>query len=325
MEEDLTLADSSVAWFMSSAIELPPDYRSTELRNEDGNKTGFHRRFARLSRIKSMFTSDDPLRASRPAWILVAASIAVMLLCQAAAAGEIKGKVVEAAGNTAKVSLDSIDAVKIGDSVEFFEFIAEIQDEAQVGTGVVAMIEAGKVTVTISQSSAKVAAGQQARVHTSVDRPAASVLVPQTRPSTPATTTSPESAPSTPDSQESGQGSMGVYCNRNFDVDPQRRRGTRVWLVFPGGAADAAGLRADDVLLKVGDESYEDSRSVLSEVSRMPVGEEVEVTFRRGDELFKTSLTFQKKVAAKEEMQRVAPLAEQGDPRASSVDGGGAV
>ena len=117
-----------------------------------------------LSGIKSMFTSDGPLRAARPAWILVTAFIAVSLLCQAAAAGEIKGKVVEAAGNTAKVSLDSIDAVKIGDAVEFFEFVAEIQDETQIGTSVVAMIEAGKVTVTIGQSSAKVAAGQQTRV-----------------------------------------------------------------------------------------------------------------------------------------------------------------
>ena len=55
---------------------------------------------------------------------------------------------------------------------------------------------------------------------------------------------------------------------------------------------------------------------MLNEGRRMPVGEEVEVTFRRGDELFKTSLTFQKGGAAKEEMQRVAPLAEQGDTRA---------
>ena len=51
------------------------------------------------------------------------------------AAGEITGKVAAVTGKTATITTDEQAGVKVGDRVEIFEILAEIQEEASVATG----------------------------------------------------------------------------------------------------------------------------------------------------------------------------------------------
>ena len=93
-------------------------------------------------------------------------TFAAWLPARSLLAREIKGKVAEVTGSTAKIATDSAGTVKVGDRVEIFEILPDIQEEAGVATGRVTQSIGGTVTVTLDPTSGAVAPGQHARILT---------------------------------------------------------------------------------------------------------------------------------------------------------------
>src|SRR5262249_18397689 len=112
-------------------------------------------------------------------------------------------------------------------------------------------------------------------------------------------------------------GALGTYLKRNYDAIPERRPGTRVFFVYPASPAEAAGLRPDDVILKVGEISYEDSFVIVDGGSPdLVAGQTVDVIFRRGAQLLQTRATIGPQPSIEEDLRLVTALAERGNARA---------
>lgn len=75
---------------------------------------------------------------------------------------------------------------------------------------------------------------------------------------------------------EAQQGSIGVQVK--FEED-------RVVVVeaLKGGPADKAGIKAGDVIVKVGDVKADDLEKTVQEIVRHKPGEKIKVTVKRGD------------------------------------------
>jgi TPR repeat protein len=259
--------------------------------------------------------------------ILLAASFG----CGPEAAEQIKGRVAEVSGLNAKILLSTTDGVSLNDAVEITEYLADIQEEAHVASAVVSKIQAGSIWVTVGRASGKVAAGQQARVvFTSKTQPVKgappqSTILPEpagpagVRENSPSLTKDPTATSEKMTPIPSGPGALGLVPLRNFDSDPEKQRGTRVYFVDPKGAAKGAGIREDDVLLSVGDESWDDSLAALSAGHSYVAGQQAEIVFRRGGRFFYTTATFPPKRSAAQIIEDLTALASSGDPRAQVV------
>src|SRR5580700_761342 len=105
----------------------------------------------------------DRAARSRNAMFSLAALLGGIVLAGKLPAAEMKGRVVEVSGNVVKIELPTTEGVRVGDTVEIVEFLAEIQEEAHVAAGTVSEVRSDGVLVKIANSSAKVSVGQHAR------------------------------------------------------------------------------------------------------------------------------------------------------------------
>jgi TPR repeat protein len=243
-------------------------------------------------------------------------------------AAEIKGRVVEVSSNVVKIELPKTAGVRVGDAVEIVEFLAEIQDQAHVATGTVSAVRSDSVLVKIGNASARVAVGQQAIFATTSKAAGKSVPVPPTAAAKPAPSqrSAPSSAMRTPETPAGaptavGPGELGLTLVRNFDVEPEKLRGTRVYFVYPGGAASKAGLLPDDIILKAGNESWEDSQEAANRVHIFPASRRIDLTYRRDDQIVTTQVTPQPQMSITERILAIKPLAEKEDSRAQTTLG----
>ncbi len=277
----------------------------------------------------------DRAARTRSAMFSLAALLGGIVLAGKLPAAERKGRVAEVSGNVVKIEVPKTDGVRVGDTVEIVEFLAEIQEEAHVAGGTVSEVRSTSVLVKIGDSPAKVSVGQQA-LFAAARKPAiksgiksvpvSPMAAAISRPA-PSQRSVPSSALRTPEipalapTAVGGPGELGLKLARNFDVEAEKLRGTRVYFVHPGGGASKAGLLPDDVILKAGDESWEDSHEAANTVHIFPAGRPIDVTYRRDDQIATTQVTPQPQMSVTEWILAIKPLAEKGDPRAQMTLG----
>ena len=124
--------------------------------------------------FKTQIHRDRSSRARRPramASLLAAAALALGVSDRQVAAREIKGTVAAVNGKTAKINTKAAGSAKVGDRVEIFEILPEIQDVASVATGRVSQLSAGAVWATIERATGTVTAGQRARIFSAASPP----------------------------------------------------------------------------------------------------------------------------------------------------------
>jgi putative serine protease PepD len=80
--------------------------------------------------------------------------------------------------------------------------------------------------------------------------------------------------------------SLGVSA-----TDPQDGTGAQLQQVTSGGAAAQAGLRAGDLVTKVGDRAVTDTDSLIAAIRSHRAGDKVTVTYRRGDSTSTVTVT----------------------------------
>jgi TPR repeat protein len=182
-------------------------------------------------------------RVSRAAGTFLLASlitIAIALENQVAAQA-VQGHVVEVNGKEARIAVDRSATVTVGDRVEIFEMVPEIEVEASVGSGQVSRVEDVFVHATIDQASSDI-------------RPDHKVRIVPRRPVEAST-----DIPATDAVDQSKTLFLGAFTGR---VTPTlasqqnlpRAFGMLLAAIYPGSPAEKAGLRAGDIVIRAGDD-----------------------------------------------------------------------
>ena len=81
-----------------------------------------------------------------------------------------------------------------------------------------------------------------------------------------------------------GDASLGIQAESEVD-------GCRVTMVHEGSGAFEAGMRIDDVIVRLGDISIRSTRELMLAIARRRVGEVVPVRVRRGEEYLVLMIT----------------------------------
>jgi dipeptidyl aminopeptidase/acylaminoacyl peptidase len=112
--------------------------------------------------------------------ILISFLLVGLVISARSFAREIKGKVVEATQDSAKIKLDADIAPDAGDKVLIYFEIPGIDEKATVANGTVSGTKGGLVVVKITKANTKVTMGQLARVETNSTRKATAGPSPST-------------------------------------------------------------------------------------------------------------------------------------------------
>ena len=181
-----------------------------------------------------------------------------------AAAEEITGEIVEVFGTRVKVAVkaEATNTVAVGDPVEVFYLLPEIEEEASVGTGKVSGVFEGVVLATIDNATGEIQAGQSARIrNTKATNPVRSeqaeqfwqgvgkLLVPDFS-SAPSSVTSDTDQAHRPSRPWLGAHSEEVSAELARQQNLPRAFGMLLASIYPGSPAEKAGLHTGDIVIK---------------------------------------------------------------------------
>jgi TPR repeat protein len=199
-------------------------------------------------------------RPGRSFPLLAAAILAPAFWAACGLAAEIEATVTEVAGSIAKVSVHSEYLPNPGDAVEIYYVLPEVQEEALVTTGRVSRAGLDAVVVTIDEAAAKARPGYRARIKSPSPRKKSDLL---------RAAAERELDASDPHQSADRPGFLGVFVRTPTEAETRGAgldavRGAVVAGVWPGLAAEEAGLREGDLLLTIhGTEPQGDSGARL--------------------------------------------------------------
>ncbi|MCH2400917.1 MAG: PDZ domain-containing protein, partial [Pirellulales bacterium] len=94
------------------------------------------------------------------------------------------------------------------------------------------------------------------------------------------------------------EGKSRGFLGLRADDFGQQGRGVRVTLVHPGGAADRAGIKVDDLVLAVGQRPVVDLDSLSSLLESKTAGARVKLQIKRDDQLLDVDVTLAPRLSA---------------------------
>ena len=94
------------------------------------------------------------------------------------------------------------------------------------------------------------------------------------------------------------EGKSRGFLGLRADDFGQQGRGVRVTLVHPGGAADRAGIKVDDLVLAVGQRPVVDLDSLSSLLESKTAGDRVKLQIKRDDQLLDVDVTLAPRLSA---------------------------
>ena len=100
----------------------------------------------------------------RPLHLVIALFSLAVVLPGGVAGEQIDGKVIDISRKTARIAVDRAASVAVGDRVEVYYLLPEIEVEAHVGNGQVSSVTPGIVVATIEDASGDVSPGQNSRI-----------------------------------------------------------------------------------------------------------------------------------------------------------------
>ena len=247
-----------------------------------------------------------------------------------AAAEEITGEIVEVFGTRVKVAVkaEATNTVAVGDPVEVFYLLPEIEEEASVGTGKVSGVFDGVILAAIDNASGEIQVGQSARIRgITAANPVSSeqaeqfwrgvgkLLVPDFSSAPPAATSDSDQR-ARPARPWLGAHSEEVSAELARQQNLPRTFGMLLASIYPGSPAEKAGLQAGDIVIKANETWIANSTAWNKFAETKKPHEKVALVYVRDWRTHEASVPFAPWPPDTEWIRILQPLAEQGDASA---------